>query len=56
MKGTIRLVVGLLVVFGAVGGMDADTATVAQGLGLSAVGLLLMAWGVADMNREERDA
>ena len=56
MKGTIRLVVGLLVVMGAVGGMDADTATMAQGLALSAVGLGLMAWGVVDMNREDTRA
>ena len=56
MKGTIRLVVGLLVVMGAVGGLDADTATLLQGMSLSAVGLALMAWGVVDMNKEQQDA
>jgi hypothetical protein len=56
MKGTIRLVVGLLVVMGAVGGLDADTATLAQGMSLAALGLALMGWGVVDMNREQADA
>jgi hypothetical protein len=56
MKGTIRVVVGLLVVMGAVGGLDADTATMAQGLSLSALGLALMAWGTYAMNKEHEDA
>jgi hypothetical protein len=52
MRGTLRTLVGLLVVFGCVGGMD--TATDAQLLVLVPVALLAMAMmysGVVDMNR-----
>lgn len=56
MKGTIRLVMGLLITMGAVGGMDMGTATLAQGTSLAALGLALMAWAVRDMNREHEDA
>jgi hypothetical protein len=56
MKGTIRVVVGLLVIMGAVGGLDADTATFAQGTALAGLGLALMAWGTLAMNKEQADA
>ena len=44
MKGTIRFVVGFLLVFGAVGGMETGTdAQLPMQLGLAMVGLLLLA-------------
>ena len=44
MKGTIRFVVGFLLVFGAVGGMETGTdAQLLMQLGLAMVGLLLLA-------------
>jgi hypothetical protein len=56
MKGTIRIVAGLLITMGAVGGMDADTATLSQGMSLAALGLALLAWGVYAVNQEEQNA
>jgi len=53
MKGTIRIVLGLLITMGAVGGMDMDTATLTEGVSLALVGLALMAWGVFAVIREE---
>lgn len=50
MKGSIRTVVGFLLVFGAVGGMDAGTATFTEGLLLSFLGLGIMYSGVNAMN------
>jgi len=52
MKGTIRIVAGLLITMGAVGGMDMGTATLAQGLSLSVFGLALLAWGTRAVNKE----
>ena len=44
MKGTIRFVVGFLLVFGAVGGMETGTdAQLPMQLGLALAGLLLLA-------------
>jgi hypothetical protein len=50
MKGSIRTVVGFLLVFGAVGGMDAGSATFTEGLLLSVIGLGIMYSGVKAMN------
>ena len=50
MRGSIRALVGFMVVFGAVGGLD--TATDAQMLGLTALacaGLAMLASGVSAM-------
>lgn len=52
MKGSIRLVIGLVLTFGAVGGMDAGTATALEGLLLSFLGLGIMYSGVIAMNKE----
>lgn len=52
MKGSIRLLMGFLMLFGAVGGMDnPDQAEffLAQ-LAIAVVGLALMAWAVRDIN------
>ena len=50
MKGSIRTVLGFLIVFGAVGGMDAGSATFTEGLLLSVIGLSIMYSGVKAMN------
>ena len=53
MKGSIRAIVGFFIVFGAVGGMDADpSSSVLLGVSLAAVGLLLMYSGVRAMNKD----
>ena len=51
MKGSIRFFVGLLIVFGAVGGMDNPENPVMVGLALAVVGLGLMYSGVKAMER-----
>ncbi len=51
MKGSIRTIVGLLITFGAVGGIETDSATLLQGTMMALVGLAVMASGVAAMNR-----
>jgi hypothetical protein len=48
MKGSIRIIVGLLLVYGAVGGMDHgpfDSSSLLAQIGTAIVGLALMAWG-----------
>ena len=52
MKGSIRAIVGFLVVFGAVGGMDnaSDSALFTTLLPVALVGLCLMASGVNAMS------
>jgi len=52
MKGSIRTLVGLLIVFGAVGGIDAESATLLEGFLLSLIGLGIMYSGVNAMNKE----
>lgn len=51
MKGSIRLVVGFLIVFGAVGGLDNPENPVLAGIALAVVGLGLMYSGVKAMER-----
>lgn len=51
MKGTIRLVIGFLLVFGAVGGLDNPENPVSAGLALAVVGLGLMYSGTKAMER-----
>ena len=52
MKGSIRAIVGFLIVFGAVGGLDADpSSSVLLATSLAVGGLLLMYSGVRAMNR-----
>lgn len=51
MKGSIRFFVGLLVVFGAVGGLDNPENPLFAGLALAAVGLGLMYSGAKAMER-----
>jgi heme O synthase-like polyprenyltransferase len=53
MTGTIRLVVGFLLVFGAVGGMenpDQADYLIEQAL-IAVAGLALMLWATRDINR-----
>jgi len=54
MKGTIRLLVGFLMMFGAVGGME-DVSKADYFLEqtiIAVLGLMLMAWAVRDINRQ----
>lgn len=53
MKGSIRILLGILIVFGAVGGMEHETASLLEGSLLAVVGLACMAWGVSACNREQ---
>lgn len=52
MKGTIRLIVGFILVLGGVGGMELSTeAFPLDSLAWSIAGLGLMAWAVRDVNK-----
>jgi hypothetical protein len=42
MKGSIRIIVGFLITYGSVGGIETGTASLIQGMLLAAVGLALM--------------
>jgi hypothetical protein len=50
MKGSIRTLLGFLIVYGAAGGMDFGTATITEGILLSIIGLGIMYSGVKAMN------
>jgi hypothetical protein len=53
MKGSIRLAVGFLIVFGAVGGMENNPdASLLTLISVAVVGLLLMFSGTKAMNNE----
>lgn len=50
MKGTIRLLVGLLITYGAVGQSDFDPSTpLLQTALIAAIGLAIMLWGARAM-------
>ena len=52
MRGSIRLVVGFLIVFGTVGTLDMDpTASLLSAVIVAAVGLLIMSSGVKAMEK-----
>jgi 4-hydroxybenzoate polyprenyltransferase len=53
-KGLIRIVAGLLLTLGAVGGMeDPDHSEfLLEQFGLAVLGLILLAWAALDINRE----
>ena len=53
MTGTIRLVVGFILVFGAVGGMEhqPEASLLAQTL-VAFAGIALMLWATRDINRK----
>jgi hypothetical protein len=56
MKGTIRLLVGFIMLFGGVGGIETSTELMPlDSLGIAVGGLLLMFWAVLDINRYESD-
>lgn len=42
MKGSIRFMLGLLIVAGAVGGIETESATLLQGIVFSVIGLAIM--------------
>jgi len=49
MKGSIRALVGFMITFGAVGGMEDPTNSLLVGVVIAAVGLAIMASGVFAM-------
>ena len=54
MKGSIRAGIGFFIVFGAVGGLDADpSSSLLLATSLAVVGLLFMYSGVRAMNRDQ---
>jgi hypothetical protein len=56
MKGSIRIVLGLLLVMGGVGGIETDTSNVAlplEPLMVAIVGLAIFAWGTLAVSRSE---
>ena len=55
MKGTIRLMIGFLLVMGGVGGIETNTevAIPLDSLGIAILGCLIAFWEVVDMNKEE---
>jgi len=54
MKGSIRILLGFMMVFGAVGGLDTGSATLTEGILAAIIGLGFMAWGVNALNSENR--
>ena len=55
MKGTIRILLGLLLTLGGVGGIEADTSNTVIPLAplmIAIAGLVIMAWGTAAANKE----
>ena len=48
----ISFVVGFLIMFGAVGGIEQNTATLLEGTAWAVLGLSLMAWAVPKLQRD----
>lgn len=48
----IRFMLGLLLVYGAVGGLEMETATLAEGTGLALLGFALMIWALPKITKE----
>jgi len=54
MRGSIRAIVGLIIVFGAVGGLDADpSASILVQTSLAVLGLGIMYSGVSAMKEDQ---
>ena len=51
----IRIITGLLVVMGAMGGMELENSSVFLGMSIAAVGLILMAWRIFDGTVQKYD-
>ena len=55
MKGTIRLIAGLMVTLGAAGGIDnAQDKDLPWLIVIALVGLAVMAWAVMDINKDKK--
>ena len=54
MKGTIRLLLGMILTLGGAGGIETNTEVLIplDSLGIAVLGLLLMFWGAIDINKE----
>ena len=56
MKGSIRAIVGFLVVFGAVGGLDADpSSSLLVQTSIAVLGLCIMYSGVSAISKEQNN-
>lgn len=56
MKGTIRIVAGLILTLGGVGGIEQSMELLPlDSLAIALVGLALFAWGALDAAREEQN-
>jgi len=51
----IRFVTGLLVVMGAMGGMEVEGSSVFVGMAVAALGLIMMAWPIVDGTVQRND-
>jgi hypothetical protein len=51
MRGSIRFILGMLITLGAVGGIEAESATMLQGVVAAVVGLAIMYSGVLAFER-----
>ena len=59
MKGTIRILAGLVLLMGGVGGIENDTSSVAlplEPLAYALLGLAIFAWGALDAAANEKNA
>lgn len=57
MKGTIRILLGLVLVLGGVGGIENnnEVALPLDSLGIAVLGLFLLAWGAYATNQQSMD-
>ena len=51
----IRFVTGIFLLFGAVGGLEQNTATLTQGIVCALVGLALMAWALPKLIAQQEE-
>jgi len=52
----IRVLIGIILVMGGVGGIETNTEVVIplDSLGIALLGLVIMGWGAIDLNKESR--
>lgn len=52
MRGSIRSLIGFLIVFGVVGGLDTNSIEIWMAIPVAGIGLLFMAWGVSALKQK----
>jgi hypothetical protein len=55
MKGSIRFFLGLLIVFGSVGGIETEAATLLQGSLLAIIGIAIAYSGASVLSKENQN-